>query len=160
MTIEVIIERVTQQNFKDLIFLIEKLAEYEHLPPPDAEASSRLKRDGITRKNPKYEAYIAKLDGKAVGYLLFFMTYSSFLALPTLYLEDIFVLEEHRRQGIGQKLFEYCIQIAKDRCCGRIEFCVLNWNEPAIRFYEKNKAKKLNWTFYRLDKDQIRDFKL
>jgi GNAT superfamily N-acetyltransferase len=160
MTIDVIIERATEQNFKDLIFLIEKLAEYEHLPPPDEEASARLKHDGLTKKNPKYEAYIAKLDGKAVGYLLFFMNYSSFLAWPTLYLEDIFVLEEHRRQGIGQRLFEHCICLAKDRRCGRIEFCVLNWNEPAKQFYEKNSAKKLDWTFYRLDKDQIRDFKL
>lgn len=157
MNPELVIEPINSKNFNDFLFLIEKLAEYEKLTPPDAEAKIRLKEDGL-EKEPKYEAYLALLDGKAVGYLIFFMTYSSFVARKTLYLEDIFVLEEHRREGIGQKLFEFCVKLAKDRDCGRLEFCVLNWNEPAIRFYEKNHAERLDWIFYRLDREKIKNY--
>ena len=157
MTDELSIERINSENFDDFIFLIEQLAAYERLTPPDDSAKARLKRDGLAPE-PKYEAYIGKQNGKAVGYLIFFMTYSSFLALPTLYIEDIFVLEEHRRQGIGQKLYEYCVKIASERGYGRIEFCVLTWNKPAIQFYEKNSAQRLGWHFYRLDRTQIENY--
>ena len=154
---ELVIEHIDSNNFDDFLSLIDKLAEFEKLTPPDAEAKVRLREDGLS-KDPKYEAYIGKLDGKAVGYIIFFMTYSSFLALPTFYLEDIFVCEEHRKSGIGQKLFEYCVRIAKERNCGRIEFCVLSWNEPAILFYVKNNAENLDWKFYRLDRKQIEEY--
>ena len=148
------IHKVDLRNFDDLLFLIDKLAEYEKLTPPDAQAKVRLKQDYFAEV-PKFEAYLANLDSKAVGYLIFFMAYSSFMALPTLYIEDIFILEEHRRSGVGQKLFEFCVKTAKERNCGRIEFCVLSWNSPAIKFYEKNQAKRLDWLFYRLDRNQI-----
>jgi GNAT superfamily N-acetyltransferase len=150
MDAELSIDRVTEQNFDDFLFLINKLAEYEKLTPPDVAAIARLRNDGLSEQ-PKYEAYLAILDGKAIGYLIFFMTYSSFLALPTLYIEDIFVLETHRRTGIGEKLFEFCKELAQQHGCGRIEFCVLTWNEPAIQFYEKHGAVRLGWYFYRLD---------
>lgn len=157
MTDGLLIERINSENFDDFISLIEQLAAYERLIPPDDRAKARLKRDGLAPE-PKFEAYLANLGGSPVGYLIFFMTYSSFLALPTLYIEDIFVLEEHRRRGIGQKLFEYCVEIASERGCGRIEFCVLTWNEPAIQFYEKNSAQRLGWYFYRLDRAQIENY--
>ena len=84
------------------------------------------------------------------------MSYSSFLALPTLYLEDIFVLKEFRKKGIGKKLFEFCILKAKEKQCGRIEWHVLNWNKIGINFYSKYKSKHLStWLYYRLDKSQI-----
>lgn len=158
MTEELSIVPIDSINFKDFIFLIEKLAEYEKLSPPDSEAKVRLKRDGLGPE-PKYEAYLANLNGSPVGYLIFFTTYSSFLALPTLYIEDIFVLKKHRRRGIGQQLFEFCVNVAKGRGYGRIEFCVLTWNEPAIKFYEKNSAERLGWYFYRLDREQIDTWK-
>jgi len=154
---EIVIDRVNSENFEEFFFLINKLAEYEKLTPPDAEAKARLKKDGLSTE-PRYEAYLGKLGEKAVGYIIFFLTYSSFLALPTLYLEDIFVLEEYRRKGIGQQLFEFCIKQAKDRGCSRIELCVLNWNVPALKFYEKNHAMRLDWTFYRLNRKQIEDY--
>jgi len=157
MTPDISIKLVDRDNFDDFLFLIDKLAEYEKLTLPDDSARVRLKHDGL-RKDPKYEAYLCLLGEQVVGYLIFFMTYSSFLALPTLYIEDIFVLEEHRRKGIGTKLFEFCIKLANDRGCGRIEFCVLTWNEPAIKFYEKHKAERLGWYFYRLDKEQIENY--
>jgi GNAT superfamily N-acetyltransferase len=154
MNNDLIIERVTEQNFNDLLFLIDKLAEYEKLTPPDTAAKARLRADGLS-DDPKYEAYLGMLGNKPIGYLILFFTYSSFLAKRTLYLEDIFVLEEHRRKGIGKKLFGHCVNLAKVRGCGCVEFCVLDWNEPALKFYTKNNAKRLDWTFFRLDRDDI-----
>jgi GNAT superfamily N-acetyltransferase len=152
---ELAVERVDEDNFDEFLYLVEKLAEYERLDPPDEGAKARLKADGLS-DNPRYEAYLGRIDGQAVSYAIFFMTYSSFLALPTLYLEDIFVLEEFRRRDIGQKLFEFCVHEARDRGCGRIEWMVLDWNEPAIKFYEKNGAKALDWTFFRMTEEEMR----
>jgi GNAT superfamily N-acetyltransferase len=87
------------------------------------------------------------------------MTYSSFLALPTLYIEDLFVLEKYRRMGFGQQLFNLCVRQAKEHGCSRMEWNVLTWNKPAIRFYEKNKAKRLDWYFYRMTQKDIAGFK-
>jgi GNAT superfamily N-acetyltransferase len=153
------IEPISDQNFDDFLFLIEKLAEYEHLKPPDETAKIRLRHDGLS-DDPKYEAYLGNLNGAPVGYLIFFFNYSSFLAMPTLYIEDIFILQEHRRKGLGQQFFKFCVEIAKDRGCGRIEWCVLSWNQPAIKFYEKNNAQKLDWIFYRFDREQIEGFSI
>jgi len=145
-----IIERVTGDNFQDLLLLIEELAKFEKLTPPDKAAKRRLRRDALS-KNPRCEAYLGRLDSKYVAYVIVYFTYSSFRALPTLYLEDIFVLEEYRRQGIGQAMFDFCVKRAKKEGCGRIEFTVLDWNKSAQRFYEKNNAEKTEWSFYRLN---------
>ncbi len=152
---DLVVERVRGDNFEEFLTLVEKLAEYERLEPPDESAKKRLKADGLA-ENPRYEAYLGRIDGRAVSYAIFFMTYSSFLALPTLYLEDIFVLGEYRRRDIGQKLFEFCVHEALDRGCGRMEWIVLDWNEPAIRFYEKNGAKALDWTFFRMTEEEMK----
>jgi GNAT superfamily N-acetyltransferase len=157
MTIKLKIEPISEHNFDDFLFLVDKLAEYEELSPPDTEARQRLKADGLS-ENPKYVAYLGILAGQAVGYLIYFYNYSSFLALPTLYIEDIFILQEYRRKGIGQKMFDFCISQAKERGCGRAEWCVLTWNQPAIEFYEKNKAERLDWFFYRYEKEQIDNY--
>ena len=148
------IARVDRENFGAFVHLIESLAEYEHLSPPDSAAKERLREDALG-KNPRYEAYIAVLDGKPVGYITFYFTYSTFLALPTLYLEDIFVLAEYRGQGVGQRLIGFCRSEAKTRGCGRMEWMVLDWNEPAIQFYEKSGAQRLGWYVYRLRRDQL-----
>ena len=147
----VIIKEVNAETFDDFLGLIDKLAEYEKLAPPDEEAKRRLRRDCLSDK-PKYKAFIGKVDDKPVSYVIFFFTYSSFLALPTLFLEDIFVLEEYRRQGVGQKMFDFLKETAKREGCGRIEFTVLKWNKLAQEFYEKNRAKRLEWYLYRLAK--------
>jgi len=156
MTSDITIEKVMNSNFNDFIYLVERLAEYERLQPPDEDARERLRRHGLS-ENPRYEAYMARVDGQYVAYVIYFFNYSSFLAMPTLYLEDIFVLEEHRRKGIGSRLFKFCAEQALDAGCGRIEFCVLTWNTPAQGFYEKNMAEKLNWYFYRLDRDRLEE---
>ena len=91
-------------------------------------------------------------SGRLVGYALYFYTYSSFVAKPTLYLEDIFVSEEHRKRGIGFALFRRCVEIAVANGCGRMEWAVLTWNDKALKFYEKLGARRMSdWYVYRLD---------
>ncbi len=157
MSQKIVFERITHKNFDDFIILVKKLAEYENQNPPNRQGELRLRKDSLS-ENPKFEAYLVKEQGKTLGYVIFYMTYSSYLALPTLYIEDIFVLEAWRRRGIGKKMFEFCVHQAKNRGCGRVEWCVYNWNTPAIKFYEKIKATKLEKTYYRLDKKQIVEF--
>jgi len=150
----VVITKVNAESFDDFLGLISKLAEYEKLAPLDEEAKNRLRRDclGVV---PKYQAFIGKIGEKSVSYIIYFFTYSSFLALPTLYLEDIFVLEEYRRRGVGQKMFDFLKETAKREGCGRIEFTVLKWNKSAQLFYERNRAKSLEWFLYRLVKEDF-----
>ncbi len=150
----VITKIVNAESFDDFLGLIDKLADYENLAPPDDEAKQRLRRDCLG-EHPKYQAVIGKVGDKSVSYCIYFFTYSSFLALPTLFLEDIFVLEEYRRQGVGKKMFTVLKVIAKHEGCGRIEFAVLKWNKSAQEFYEKNKAKGLEWFLYRLVKEDF-----
>jgi GNAT superfamily N-acetyltransferase len=145
----VVIKEVNSENFDDFLGLIGKLAEYERLSPPDAEAKKRLQRDCLSDK-PKFKAFIGKVGNKSVSYVIFFFTYSSFLASPTLFLEDIFVLEEYRKQGIGKRMFDFLKQTARREGCGRIEFTVLKWNKTAQDFYEDNGAQCLEWYLYRV----------
>lgn len=154
MNQKVKIERVTDKNFDEFLLLIKQLAIYEKNDPPDEQGKARLRRDALS-KNPLFEAYLGRMDGDAIAYMILYMTYSSYLALPTLYLEDLFVVEEWREKRIGRRMFEFCVQQAKERKCGRMEWCVFNWNKSAIEFYKKNDATRLNKTYYRLDKNQI-----
>ncbi len=147
--------RVSSDNFEGFLSLIVKLAEYEQLAPPTEEAKQRLRRDCLSTK-PKYQAFIGTIGTKPVAYFIYFFTYSSFLALPTLYLEDIFVLDEYRRSGVGTAIFNFIKDLARREGCGRIEFTVLKWNKLAQDFYAKNKAKCLDdWYFYRIVKENF-----
>ena len=132
--------------------LIEALAEYENLPPPDAQARIRLAQDAMASP-PRFQVLLGELNGSVVGYAVFFETYSTFLALPTLYLEDLFVLPEARRNGLGEALVRECALEAMQRGCGRMEWQVLAWNDLAIGFYEAVGASPLHadWQCYRLD---------
>ncbi|MCW3983219.1 MAG: GNAT family N-acetyltransferase [Candidatus Bathyarchaeota archaeon] len=150
----VAISKVNAETFNEFLGLIDKLAEYEKLAPPTGDAKERLRRDCLSEA-PKYSAYLAQFGGKYVGYIIHYFTYSSFLALPTLFIEDIFVLEEYRGRGIGEKMFSFLKQVAKREGCGRIEFTVLKWNKSAQEFYEKNGAKRLEWYLYRLTKEDF-----
>ncbi len=143
-------ERVSAGNIDDLIELTEELAHFEHLDPPDEGAKRRL-RDHALSPDPPFEAFVHYLDGRPVGYITYYFTYSTFLAMPTLFLEDIFVLEEFRNRGIGKALFLFCAKEALARGCGRMEWSVLTWNKSAIQFYERMGGERLGWYFYRLD---------
>jgi GNAT superfamily N-acetyltransferase len=148
------IEPVTPASFPDLLQLIEGLAEYEHLDPPDEAARERLFADAFSHP-PRYEAFLAIVDGVPAGYVTFYCTYSTFLARPSLYLEDIFVREEFRHRGIGRELFSFCRKLARERGCGRMDWQVLTWNEPAIRFYENEGGKRLDWYTYRIGREEL-----
>lgn len=134
-----------------LLDLVDALADYERLPRPDAGARTRLLRDGFGPA-PRFETLLARLDGRAVGYAVYLYTYSSFLARPTLWLEDLFVVPEARGRGVGRALLRRLGREAAAHECGRMEWAVLDWNRPAIEFYDRLGARPLGeWITYRLD---------
>jgi len=151
-----VIVPLTRERFDELVALITALADYEKLSPPDAAARQRLYTDAFERTPPRFESLLALCDGVPRGYCMFFETYSSFLAKPTLFLEDIFVMPEWRGRGIGRALFRTLCRIARERGCGRMEWMVLDWNEPAHRFYHSFGAERLTqWQLYRLTENQF-----
>lgn len=146
----IIVRPAGRKDGKQFLELVDALADYEKLKRPSRSARARLLRDAFGKRK-RFEALIAFVDRKPVGYAIFFETYSSFLALPTLYLEDIFVLQEYRKERIGLKLFRHYWDEARRRRCGRMEWTVLGWNKSAIRFYEKLGAKHMKeWNLYRM----------
>lgn len=156
MTDIVSVRAATAKDIDVFLQLVDGLADYEELPRPNAEGRARLVRDGFTSARPRFEAFLGELDGRPVGYAIIFETYSSFLALPTLYLEDIFVLPEARKQKVGYALFMHCVREAVRRGCGRMEWTVLDWNQIAHDFYAKLGAKRLTgWEPYRLTSEEL-----
>jgi GNAT superfamily N-acetyltransferase len=140
-----------------VLSLIDALADYEKLPRPDAAARARLREDGFGA-TPRYHALIAEAgDPPApVGYALYFETYSSFLARPTLYLEDLFIVPASRRGGHGLALFRALARVARSRGCARMEWSVLKWNRLAIDFYDHLGAAPLaEWQPYRLEGEAL-----
>lgn len=153
----VTIRRAERADFPALFALIVALADFEELPPPDAAAQARLLRDGWPEDGgaPRFEVRLAEVaeegETRAVGYAITFETYSSFLARPTLYLEDLFVLPAYRRRKIGQQMLETLVEVATQRGCGRVEWVVLDWNTEAQKFYQRFGAKHLTeWHTYRV----------
>ena len=149
------IRRAVRRYSRDFIKLLVGLADFEHLEPPNSKAKRRITRDVFSKKIVRL--FLAYYGKKPVGYALYFYTYSSFLARPTFYLEDIFVLEEYRRKGVRKELFLRCVDEAGRSHCGRFEFSVLTWNKNAINFYEKLGARRLDkWYYYRIDSDTMK----
>lgn len=151
------IRRAERADADALLALIVALADFEHLPPPDQAAQARLVEDGFGPQ-PRYEAFLAFTQGTAgpVGYAFTFATYSTFLARPTLYLEDLFVLPDHRRQGVGSALLDFLTGLARERGCGRMEWTCLKWNTNAQAVYEKRGAVSMDeWLMYRLTGDAL-----
>jgi len=136
--------------------LIRALARFEKLEHVVSLTEERLE-EALFGRHSYAETLIAEADGKAVGFALFFHTFSTFLAMPGIYLEDLFVVPEARGRGVGRSLLERLAQIAMDRGCGRLEWAVLNWNTDAIAFYERLGARpNSEWTVYRLDGEPLR----
>ncbi len=151
------IRRAERADAEALLALITALADFEHLPPPDDAARARLVEHGFG-EHPKFEAYLAEWEGTPgpVGYAFVFETYSTFLARPTLYLEDLFVLPDFRSRGIGKALLHFCMGLARERGCGRMEWTCLDWNVSAQRVYENLGAKRMSeWYLYRLAGDAL-----
>lgn len=138
-----------------IVGLIRALAEYERLSHAVVLDEAKLS-DHLFGARPSAEVLIAEEAGTAVGFALFFHNYSTFLGRPGIYLEDLFVLPECRGRGYGKALFVALARIAVERDCGRIEWSVLNWNEPAIGFYRSLGAEAMDeWTVYRLTGEHI-----
>jgi GNAT superfamily N-acetyltransferase len=126
------------------------LSEFENLPGPDDAACARLLEDAFGPR-PRFELMVAELDGAVVAYAVSFITYSTFLARPTLFLEDIFVHPEARRRGVARALVESLRRRAADLGCGRFEWMVLDWNADALAFYEGLGAERLDsWRLHRI----------
>ncbi|HEX2092217.1 MAG TPA: GNAT family N-acetyltransferase [Longimicrobiaceae bacterium] len=144
-------------DVETFLTLVDALADYEKLDRPTPEARERLLRDAFG-PNPRIQVHLLEREGRAVGYTITLETYSSFLALPTLYLEDLFVLPEARRLGVGRAAFRFLAGEALRRGCGRMEWQVLDWNQLAIDFYEELGARRLSqWYTYRLTADELRE---
>jgi GNAT superfamily N-acetyltransferase len=130
--------------------LIRQLAKFEKLED-DVVLTEDLLKAGLFGPRPFAEAVLAEEETTPIGFALFFHTFSTFLARPGLYLEDLFVLADHRGRGVGRALLAHLARLAVERGCGRLEWAVLNWNQEAIRFYERLGARpNSEWTVYRL----------
>jgi GNAT superfamily N-acetyltransferase len=138
--------------------LVRALAEYERLSQLVVGSEEDL-RSELFGAQPVIEAVLAWDGERAVGFALFFHNYSTFLARRGLYLEDLFVVPDARGRGIGKALIGYCARVAVSRGCGRFEWSVLDWNEPAISFYRSLGAEILpDWRICRLAGDSLRRF--
>lgn len=144
------IRNAKKTDTKKIIKLIKELAVFEKLALPDKQAAKRLVRDAFSKNSP-FQLLAIEHDNKIAGYVIYFFTYSSFLAKRSLYLEDIFISEKYRNKGIGKLVFKKLIKIAKKYECGRLEWIVLDWNQNAIKFYDKLGAQHLHdWKTYRI----------
>jgi GNAT superfamily N-acetyltransferase len=133
-----------------ILTLIRALAVYERLEHK-VVATEEVLRDSLFGARPYGETIIAEEDRKPVGFALFFHNFSTFIGRPGIYLEDLFVIPEARGRGYGKALLARLAAIAKERNCGRLEWSVLDWNEPSINFYKSLGAVPLDdWTMFRV----------
>jgi len=138
-----------------ILQLIRDLATYERAPNEVAATEEQLV-DVLFGEGPVAEVLLAFEDEMPIGFAVFFHNFSTWLGRPGLYLEDLFVKPEARGKGYGRALLIHLAKIARDRGCGRMEWAVLDWNEPAIQFYRKLGAKPMDeWTVFRLTTDGI-----
>jgi len=138
-----------------ILELIRALATYERAPN-EVTATEEGLVDVLFGKKPAAEVLLAFEGNRAVGFAVYFYNFSTWLGRPGLYLEDLFVSPEDRGKGYGRALLVRLAQIARDRGCGRMEWAVLDWNEPAVKFYRKLGAKPMHeWTVFRLTGDEI-----
>lgn len=141
-----------------IVGLIQELAEFENLSHL-LEITPEKLHPHLFGSRPVVEALVGEIEGEAVGFALFFTNFSTFLAKPGLYLEDLYVRPAHRRSGLGRALLSRLAQIAVERDYGRFEWTVLDWNEDAIRFYETMGATLLpEWRICRVTGEALRSF--
>lgn len=149
------IRPVTAEDIPVVLALIRELAEYERLLH-EVVATEEMLRRALFGPAPVAECVLASVGGQPAGFALFFHNFSTFLARPGLYLEDLYVRPDHRGQGIGEELLRHLARLAVQRDCGRMEWAVLNWNKRAIEFYERMGAVGIKeWTVYRVTGDAL-----
>ena len=150
MSVSLRITPATEQDIPLILTFIKGLAEYERLAH-ECVADEATLQETLFGARRYAEVVIARYDGTPAGFALFFHNYSTFLAKPGIYLEDLFVFPEYRSKGIGKALLVHLAKLAKERNCGRLEWWVLDWNESAINFYKKLGAVPMSdWTVFRV----------
>lgn len=148
------IRKATEKDTPIIFSLIKQLAEYEKLSDAVITSEEELKENIFYKGNA--EVLIAEENNKPVGFALYFYNFSTFVGRAGLYLEDLFVEPVHRGKGYGKKLLIALAKIAQEKKCGRMEWSVLNWNQPSIDFYKSLDAIPMDeWTVYRLTQDKI-----
>jgi GNAT superfamily N-acetyltransferase len=144
------IARAEESQIPLILSFIRKLAEYERLSHKVVVDEAQL-RKSLFGPHPAAEVAIAYLDEQPAGFAVYFHNFSTFAGRPGLYLEDLFVEPQLRGKGIGKSLLAYLARLAEERGCARVDWAVLDWNEPAKRFYRKLGAEPMDdWTIYRL----------
>ena len=148
------IRAATEDDVPLILQFIRDLAEYERLAHKVVATEEKLRETVFARKYA--EVIIGEEDGAPAGFALFFHNYSTFLAQPGIYLEDLFVKPEARGRGYGKALLARLAQLARERGCGRVEWAVLDWNTPSIDFYKALGAAPMDdWTVFRLTGDAL-----
>jgi GNAT superfamily N-acetyltransferase len=144
------VRRGTTRDVRTIVALIRGLARYERLAAQMKATARAIRRDGFGRRR-YFETLICRRRGTPIGFALYFFTYSTFMGKPTLYLEDLFVVPAARGAGAGRALLAALARVAVRRGCGRMEWAVLDWNGPAIRFYERLGAQlRKEWILTRV----------
>ena len=144
------IRAATENDVGVILALIKDLAEYEHLSH-EVEATEESIQRSLFGDRPVAEAMIGEHNGIAVSFALFFYNFSTFLGKPGIYLEDLYVKPAYRKNGFGRRILAHIARLTKERNCGRFEWSVLDWNEPAIRTYDRLNARPMKeWILYRL----------
>ena len=147
----------TEDDVPLVLSFIRELAEYERLSH-EVVATEESLRENLFGERRYAEVLIAEQDGTPAGFALFFHNFSTFLGKPGIYLEDLYVRPEFRGAGIGKRLLGHLARLAKERDCGRLEWWVLDWNEPSIGFYKKLGAVPMDdWTVYRVSGTALED---
>lgn len=156
-TKEFTIRKATREDTELILDFIKKIASYENLLD-EVVATPKSLEYWIFDEN-KAEVVFACENGKEIGFALYFYNFSTFVGKAGIYLEDIFVDEEYRKNGYGKALFKYVASVAVSRGCGRMDWCCLDWNEPSIRFYKSMGAIPMDdWTIYRLQGEALTKF--
>ena len=149
------IDPATPDDVPLMLDLIRELAEYEH-EAESAQATPEQLHEALFGARPAAEAAIARIDGEAAGWALWFQNFSTWTGKPGLWLEDLFVRPRHRGRGAGKALLVYLARLCVERGYGRFEWSVLDWNAPSIAFYEALGAQAMaEWTIYRLSGEAL-----
>lgn len=150
------VRRATPADVPLILELIRDLAEYEREPHAVVATQDLLHRHLFGQGHPAAECLIGDLDGSPQGFALFFSNFSTWVGWPGLYLEDLFVRPAARGRGLGKALLAAVARVGVERGCQRLDWSVLNWNEPAIGFYKSLGARPMSqWTVYRLSGDAL-----
>lgn len=147
----------TLSEIPTILTFIKELAEYEKMSD-DVVANEKLLKEHLFGEKKSAEVVIAYYQNKPVGFALYFYNFSTFLGRPGLYLEDLYVRKQMRGNGFGKALLKHLAKIATKKKCGRMEWAVLNWNEPSIQFYKSLGANPMNdWTVYRVTGNALKE---